>query len=474
MKKIISILLVLCLSLCFLPVFATAQSADMISILSARNIATAFAAVWPFADADGNIFSLGSDFTLGHSQPVDNTDCVLFDILSAENEEAIGYVIISLDPLQPHLTRIGLGDAPQGNALAATIGEVQDTQQTEDAAEENETLLEALSVMKTMSFKDSIIWLFDQIIYRLRYSLGSIWYGFEWDAETANRCVEEAIREYAATHTGVVTQVYTVDKNFCKPHTQGYFFEDEEYFDGICGVAAWEMLLGYYRDGCGYDKLPDDQTMYREIMVIMNGLTERFLGGLDFLSDLNDIVTKYTDYYIPHDIRAHEIIGTLDAGIAVYLYQKGYEQEAKNVLRNLSVNIPLLTSLKRDLLLSDLQAEIADWIYDETDGEVSLLTGIANSAEDIIVRSLKRGEPVVIGNWFSLDESRFTNHYFTAVGLYQITCTVALTEGMEFSFDRQLIEIYDTWSNYGSSLLDLDNLMLKSMSNANSIAFLAK
>lgn len=478
MKKTLSIILTIVMILCCIPFSANAAQTNDISVLTARNIATMFAAIWEFNLDDGATFSFGNDFTLSHSEEIKNengkTSAVLFNINSNEPEEQNGYIVIALNNNIPHLSQIGLGEAPQ-ESLVVLADDVQQSDTTaEQVQNENKTVLEALSVMKEMNFKDSLLWLFDQITFRLRYYLGDVWYGFEWDAESANRMVEETIRNYAAEHAGVVTQVYTVDKNFCKPHTQSYFFGEEEYYDGICGVAAWEMLLGYYRDGCGYDNLPDDHTMYKEIMVIMDDLTERVLGGLDFLSDLNDIVTEYTDYYIPHDIRAHEILGTLDAGIAMYLHQKGYTQEALNVLENLTINIPLLTSAKRELLLSDLQAALADWIYAETDGKISFLTGIANSAEDIIVRTLKRGEPVVIGNWFTLDESKFTNHYFTAVGLYNIDCTIKLTNDIDFSFNRQFIEIYDTWTNYGSSFVDLDNLMLKSMGNANCMADLQK
>lgn len=469
MKKLTSVLLVLCMMLCICPITAQAEQSSSISVLTARNIANLYASVWQFTDENGDAFSFGKDFTLSHSRELQN-DRVLFEIISTTQEHKNGYVIISLDSTTPHLSAIAYGDVPQ-DADAFTL---EDDNTTEEQNAENKTLLEALSVMKEMSFKDRFLWLFDQITYRFRYYLGDVWYGFDWDAEAANRKVEETIREYAAAHAGVVTQSWTVDKNYCIPHTQSYFFGDEEYYDGICGVAAWEMLLGYYRDGCGYDNLPDDHTMYKELMIIMDDLTERVLGGLDFLSDLNDIVTEYTDYYIPHNIRAHEILGTLDAGIAIYLYQKGYPEEARNVLENLTICIPLLSAAKRELLLSDLQSALADWIYAETDGTISYLTGIANSAEDIIVRTLKRGEPVVIGNWFTLDESKFTNHYFTAVGLYNIECTVTLTDGMDFTFDRQFIEIYDTWTNYGSAFIDLDNLMLKSMGNANCMADLQK
>lgn len=478
MKKRLALILTVIMVLSWLPLNANAASANELTVLTARNIATMFASVWEFTSDTGDSFRFGDDFTLSHSQEIKNangvTKALLFEINGTAEKKQDGYVVIALDDSVPALSHIGLGEAPQNENILIADASQLTTQEAEDNQNENKTILEALSVMKAMNLKERLTWLLDQLTFRFRYFLGDIWYGFEWDAEGANRMVEEAIREYAAQHGSVVTDSWTVDKNFCVPHRQSYFFGSEEYYDGICGIAAWEMLLGYYRDGCGYTNIPDDQTMYRELMVIMDDLTEKLLGGLDFLSDLNDIVTKYTDYYIPHDIRAHEILGTLDAGIAMYLYNKGYTEEAKNVLQNLSINIPLLTQAKRTLLMSDLMSDLAEWVYNETDGEISFLTGLANSEKDIIVRSLKRGEPVVIGNWFSLDEYKFTNHYFTAVGLYDIEGSIILTDGISFTFNRQYIEIYDTWTDYGSAFVDLDNLVLKSCGNANSIADLAK
>ncbi len=474
MKKIIAVILSICMLVCILPLSASAQQTDAVSVLTARNIAAFYTAIWQFTDQNGEKVSFGSDFTLGHAMEIPDTDALLFEIQSTADNEKTGYVVISLDSNTPFLERIALGEAPDITSLSSAESLSLDTAAQEENKEENQTLLAALANMQKMPLKDRFTWLFDQLQYRLRYYLDDVFYGYKWTAEDANRKVEEAIREYAAANSSIVTESYTVDKNACIPHRQSYFFRSEEYYDGICGIAAWEMLLGYYRDACGYDNIPDDQTMYKELMVIMDDLTERVLSGLSFLSDLNNIVTKYTDYYIPHDIRAHEIIGTLDAGIAMYLYQKGYPDAAKNVLQNLSINIPLLTEAKRTLLLSDLQADLADWIDEQTDGKIRYLTGIANSAEDIIVRTLKRGEPVVVGNWFSLDESKFTNHYFTAVGLYNLKGSIMLTDGIALEINKQYIEIYDTWTDYGSALVDLDHLMLKSMGNANSIADLAK
>ena len=478
MKKKIAIILSVVMLLSTLPLCSNAAAVHELSVLTARNIATMFASVWEFKTENGESFRFGSEFTLSHSEEIRDengiTKALLFEIDATAEEMQDGYVVISLDNAVPCLSQIGLGEAPLTEQIIVADAAQLTPQEAEENRNENKTVLEALSVMKSMDIKERLTWIFDQLTYRFRYFLGDIWYGFEWDAEGANRMVEEAIREYAAQHGSVVTESWTVDKTYCVPHRQSYFFGSEEYYDGICGIAAWEMLLGFYRDGHGYTNLPDDQTMYRELMVIMDDMTEKLLGGLGFLSDLNDIVTKYTDYYIPHDIRAHEILGTLDAGIAMYLYEKGYKEEAINVLQNLSINIPLLTEAKRTLLMSDLMSALAEWVYNETDGEISFLTGLANSEKDIIVRSLKRGEPVVIGNWFSLDEYRLTNHYFTGVGLYNIEGTIALTDGIFFTFNRQFIEIYDTWTDYGSAFVDLDNLVLKSCGNANSIADLAK
>ena len=472
MKKKIAIVLSICMLLCAFPISASADTMDTIDTLTARNIATFYASIWPFEDADGNPVRFGTNFTLSHSESLTDAngdEKALGFTINGRNEEQTGYVVISLEQNVPCLAQIGLGALPEAGAIALTAAEDLTEEQVQQTQQENQNLLNALREMDNLNFQEKITWLFDQIIYRLRYYLDDIWYGVEWDAESANRTVEAAIREYAAENGSIVTSVYSVDKNYCVPHSQGYFFQSEEYYDGICGVAAWQMLLAYYRDACGYTNLPDDFTMYKELMVIMDDITERVFGGLDFLSDLNDIVTKYTDYYIPHDLRAHEMIGTLDAGIAIYLYQKGYDAAAQNVLQNLSINIPLLTSAKRALLLSDLRAELADWIYAETDGQIRIITGLAHSAQDVVVRSLKRGEPVVIGNWFSLNEYKFTNHYFTAVGLYNIEGTVQLADGIAFSFDRQYVEVYDTWTDSGSSFIDLENLTLKAAYNANSL-----
>ncbi len=476
MKKILAFLLCIITVFTCVPLTAFAISPSKLDVITARNIASLYVAIWPFTDDDGDTFSFGKDFTLSHSEEISDetgdTIALAFEISSSTSNRQ-GYVVLSLDSEVPVLAQIGLGEIPAPESVVLVDSDELNEEQKSLALQENALLIDAVEEIEQkdeLSLTEKLERLIEKIENYFKYYLFSFWYGDDWDAESANRDVEAHIREYAAENGSVLTGKYTVDKNYCVPNTQSYFFGSEEYYDGICGVAAWEMLLGYYRDGLGYDKLPDDKTMYIELMAIMDDITEKVLFGLDFLSDLNDIVTEYTDYYIPHDIRAHEIIGTLDAGIAIYLNSKGYTEEAKNILKNLSINVPLLTSAKRALMLSDLKARLADWIYEETDGKLRCQAIISRSAEDTVVRSLKRGEPVVIGNWFALDETRFTNHYFTAVGLYEIEGEIELADGISFKFSRKLVEVYDTWRNNGSAFIDLDNLTLKAAYNANSIA----
>ena len=313
---------------------------------------------------------------------------------------------------------------------------------------------------------------------------GRITFPADWDKASADTEVEKALNEYCETNNLTVKEVYRADKDYFVPNKQRYFSDGAFIGDGVCGVASWEMLLGGYRDMGVLSELPDDITMYREIMAIMDDITGELVPKIQkiigkyypFIEEyVNPVLSNVAGMHIDEDFffNSYEVLGTLDVGIAMYLQQYGYTEYAKRVLSNITVGIPVLSPVNRAIFMRDIKNTVSGWLYDKTDGKLVLPTGLGSTAYDTVLRSLERGEPAAIGCWMSLlGDDDLTNHYFVAVSLFKVKGELKLSDSRSIPVERNLIEIYDTWDNKSVELVDFDALFLTTLSDANSLALL--
>lgn len=331
--------------------------------------------------------------------------------------------------------------------------------------------------------------LFDYIMALLRRLCGYVlngWIDFpdDWDKASADAEVEKALNEYCEEHNCTVKEVYRADKDYFVPNKQRYFSDGAPVGDGVCGVASWEMLLGGYRDMGILPVLPDDITMYREIMAIMDDITDELVPKIQrvigasypFIEEyVNPVLSDVAGMYIDKDFsfNSYEVLGTLDVGIAMYLQQYGYTEYARRVLSNITIGIPVLSPVNRAVFMRDIKNTVSDWLYKKTDGKLNLPTGLGSAVPDTVLRSLERGEPAIIGCWTSLlGDDDLTNHYFVAVSLFKVTGEVKLSDSKSVPIERNLIEIYDTWDDNSVELVDFDALFNTTLSDANSLALL--
>ena len=331
--------------------------------------------------------------------------------------------------------------------------------------------------------------LFEYVIAVLKRFCGYVLNGYisfptGWDKVTADDKVEKAVIEYCNENNCTLEEVYRADKDYFVPNKQRYFSDGAFIGDGVCGVASWEMILGGYRDMGILSALPDDLTMYREIMSIMDDITDELVPILQkivadcypFIEEyLNPVLSSVAGVHIDKDftLNSYEVLGTLDVGIAMYLQQYGYTEYAKRVLSNITVGIPVLSPVTRAVFMRDIKNTVSAWLYKKTDGKLNLPTGFGSTTSDTVLRSLERGEPAVIGCWTSLlGDDDLTNHYFVAVSLFKVKGELKLSDSTSVPFERNLVEIYDTWDNNSVELVDFDALYHTTLSDANSLSLL--
>lgn len=361
----------------------------------------------------------------------------------------------------------------------------REREELEDMVENTESVHDFLVNGKKLGIKK----IFDYILGLLKrfcaYVLND-WVRFPsgWDKTGANAAVDDAVREYCEENNCTVKEVYRIDKDYFVPNRQRYFSDGEYVGDGVCGVASWEMILGGYRDMGILADLPDDITMYREIMDIMDGITEELIPKVravisrnSFLVDkvVNPVLSNFSDVYLDDDIEfeAYEVLGALDIGIAMYLNQYGYTEYARRVLANLTIGVPVLTPARRALFMREIKNTVSGWIYRKTDGKLNLPTGMGSAVPDTVIRSLERGEPAIIGCWMSvLGDDDLTNHYFVAASLYKVETELKINDKKSVIVERNLIEIYDTWDNNSVELVDFDAMFNTTLTDANTLALL--
>jgi len=252
-----------------------------------------------------------------------------------------------------------------------------------------------------------------------------------------NAAVEKMVTANAGKGFSVSAS-WVLDKNFMVPHSQQYYQPDVQ--GGICNKAAAMMILSFYRDGKEYTNLPDDATMYKEISAMYTEITKAFSAFFT-----NPILNNQFD-----TSQSYEMLGTFEMGVAYYLYSKGYTQAAQQVIDNISCSIILVPGKAGNSVLKVLMAYFSTWISKQTNGALTLSTNIKTKSNDVIIHSIKKGEPVIIGCLTALGNDIYSVHYFVGVGYYKTGYAVKVLNKTYFAFSREYLEVYDTWGTNSS------------------------
>jgi hypothetical protein len=486
MKKILSVLLVFAILLGSFSVTAGAKAdaVSKISIKTARNIATFHLATLEPVSIEGlnDTVKLGKDFILLKGRPLYNIKNVAsfysFNFESTTDKEIKGYITVSLNNDLPFVMEQGFGASPfdgekiaktyyigplsyynqltdstyldqNGNAIAFEEVEknfraynayraeqpVKNSQLTAEVKAENAAVLSAVNMAKSAGNSvPAFQKIYDYILDLLYYYIGRVFHNV--DIEQINASVEELIKENAGEGC-TVTESRVVDKTYMIPRRQSYY--ELHAGSGICGKASSVMALAFYRDSMGYTALPDDAAIYAELSAIYDAMTEYF--GF-FFNDptVNDMGLS----------ESYEMLGTLDMGLAYYLYSKGYEAAAQNVIDNLCFSITLVPQGISNSLMKVLRLLLNVWLHEQTGGQLTLRTGTSRNPNDVIINTLKKGEPVVIGCLAAIGSDWFSNHYFAGVGYYKTECPVKINDTNVTTISKEYVEVYDTWGSHSS------------------------
>lgn len=255
--------------------------------------------------------------------------------------------------------------------------------------------------------------------------------------EQTNAQVKQMIKADAGVFFGL-KESSVLDKTFMVPHSQQYYQPGVP--GGICNKAAAMMLLSFYRDGKGYANLPDDQTMYTQISVMYDSMTQDLSGFFKnpFLNEQFDTTQSY------------EMLGTFEMGLAYYLFSKGYKDAAQNVINNVSCSIMRVPDKFSNSILKMLMSYFSTWLVQQTNGELALDTNIKANTNNAILNSLKKGEPVIIGCLTALGNDIYSVHYFVGVGYYRMNFNIKFGTRTLCSFNKEYVEVYDTWGQTSS------------------------
>lgn len=257
------------------------------------------------------------------------------------------------------------------------------------------------------------------------------------DIAQTNAAVKEMIKNDGG-RVFSLKESSVLDKNFMVPHSQQYYQPGVP--GGICNKAAAMMLLSFYRDGKGYTNLPDDKTMYTQISVMYDSMTQALSGFFN-----NPLLNEQFD-----TTQSYEMLGTFEMGLAYYLYSKGYEDAAQNVINNISCSIMAVPDRFSNSILKILMAYFSTWLVKQTNGELSLNTNIKAKTNNAILNSIKKGEPVIIGCLTALGNDIYSVHYFVGVGYYKMNCDVKFGGKTLHTFSKEYVEVYDTWGQNSS------------------------
>lgn len=481
MKKVVCVLLTVCLlaSMASVGLSAKAASEDLLPLATARNIATYFLASNGIVsermpNAHDGVFRIIDTVPLLNIHG--ETEC--YDFAFADDRgDARGYIIVSRDTALPLVTQWGFGESPYAirdneniyyinplvwyrkhadgsytdrtgkpcaqEAVKESFEHYKDTGTSSGAdskaaaevAAQNTALLSAIDDIKATAVPDikDFKGLLAYITDLLQYYVGWVWHG--GDIAQTNAYVENLIRDHAGDGYEVSESVVT-DKTYMLPKRQSDYHNYLE--SGICGKASSMMTLSFYRDAMGFDALPDDVTMYAEFSALYADINERFAFFFEnpFINDELGLSQSY------------EMLGTLDMGLAYYLYQKGYIAAAQNVIDNAGFSVTMVPDAFTRALMQVIRRAMSAWIEEKTDGALSFLSAQPLRPREVIVRTLKAGEPVVIGCLTALGDDTFSNHYFAGVGYYRLEYT-----GGGRAAAKEYIEVYDTWGRH-SSVMD--------------------
>lgn len=486
MKKFLSVLVVLAILLGSFSVAAGAKDAAVskISLKTARNIATFYLATLEPVSIEGlsDTVKLGKDFNLLKGRPLYNIKNAVsfysFNYESTTDEEIKGYITVSLNADLPFVMEQGFGASPfdgeniaktyyigplahynqltdgtylDQNGNTATYEEVEknfeaynayraelpvkNSQLTAEVKAENAAVLSAVNTAKSAGNTESGFQkIHDYVLELLWYYIGRMFHNV--DIEQINASVEALIKENAGDGCTVV-ESSIVDKTTMIPRRQSYY--ELHAGSGICGKASSVMALAFYRDGMGYTALPDDAAIYAELSAIYDAMTDYF--GF-FFNDptVNDMGLS----------ESYEMLGTLDMGLAYYLYSKGFEDAAQNVIDNMCFSITLVPQGISNSLMKALRLLLNVWLHEQTSGELTLHTNANSNPDDVIINTLKKGEPVVIGSLAAIGCDWFSNHYFAGVGYYKTECPVKINEVTITTITKEYVEVYDTWGSHSS------------------------
>ncbi len=304
-------------------------------------------------------------------------------------------------------------------------------------AAENIQTLTAINDIKTADFWSNLSFekINDYLLVILNYFIDSVWH--TGNIAQINAAVEEIIKNHAGAGYSV-SFASVVDKNFMVPQYQSYY--ETNVGDGICGKASSMMALAFYRDGRGFSNLPDDHTMYAELSAIYDDMTQYFSFFFD-------------NTYVKDEIglsESYEMMGTLDMGLAYYLYSKGYVDAAKNVIDNACFSITMVPDALSNTLMTILKVAMSKWLHDKTYGKLTFITAVKSKTDDIIINTLKKGEPVVIGSLAAIGCNWYSNHYFAGVGYYKMESDVKIGSKTVYKLYKEYVEVYDTWAHDSS------------------------
>lgn len=490
LKKILAFMIFVSIAAgaCLFPANASASPAGTIRLKTAREIASFYLATLEPVRVDraagARPVRLNGDFELTAARPLYNAAGQIafysFDFTGTAAGGLDGYITVSLCSDLPYIMEHGFSPSPYSgegiektfyisplvyfnktadgryldkNANAVTFAQVKECfdsygRYRQDLAlanspiiknvlEENEATLSAVKQIKADGLLDALRSgsFFENLRLLLDYYLGSVWH---WgDVSETNKAVEDIIKNHAgAGYT--ISSSSVVDKTYMIPQTQHYY--DDYVGSGICGKASSMMVLAFYRDGRGFDVLPADETMYEELSAVYDSITAEF----PFF---------FANAYVNEELglsQSYEMLGTLDMGLAYYLYSKGYKEAAQNVIDNACFDVTMVPDLFCRVLMKALWSAMSGWLTDKSNGELSFANTAANTANNAIVNSLKKGEPVVIGCLAAVGCDWFSNHYFAGVGYYEAVYDAAENGGTAVHLNKEYVEVYDTWGHDSS------------------------
>lgn len=249
-----------------------------------------------------------------------------------------------------------------------------------------------------------------------------------------------AVRKLVAADAGIFRKIVAssvVDKNLMVPRSQQYYQPGVP--GGICNKAAAMMVLSFYRDGKGFTALPDDSVMFAEISAVYDSITQAYPRFFT-----NRLVNGLLD--VRH---GYEMLGSFEAGLAYYLYSKGYPDAAQNVLDNMACAIASARGQAGNALLLTVASYFSGWLSEKTLGALTMPVSIQSTPNDVILRTLQQGEPVIIGCMLAAGNDIYWVHYFVGVGLYE-TRAVFGNGRLAGRLAKQYVEVYNTWDSTSS------------------------